>query len=476
MRSLSPVKTSAMPDAAPLLDVFACPRCDKSPLEQRADALHCGGCRTEFPTVSGIPCLFADPASSLGEWRNRLHFELQRLAHDSERLRAELRVADLRALTKRRLDILLAATESHRKSLQQLLAPLDVQSTQGSYESHLALRTRLPIDQALGTYYANVHRDWGWGDEENAASLQQIRLALAASAPSGSSGGDIGDTLVLGSGASRLAYDMHMALKAPRTVALDFNPLLILIAQSAVSGTPLDLYEFPLAPKSIENVAVLRTLRAPEPVRAGLSFVLADVLRAPFRNASFDTVVTPWLIDIVGEDLPLLAARINRLLKKGGRWVNFGSLAFDHPQHSRCYSPQETIDIVEHCGFRSPEVQEAIIPYMCSPASRHGRRELTFTFASVKSEDASTPPRSRALPDWIVTGREPVPLLPSFRTQALSTQIYSFIMSLIDGRRSVADMAAILEERKLMTRQEAEPAIRNFLTRMYDDSQRRKEF
>jgi hypothetical protein len=47
---------------------------------------------------------------------------------------------------------------------------------------------------------------------------------------------------------------------------------------------------------------------------------------------------------------------------------------------------------------------------------------------------------------------------------------------LIDGRRSVADMASILEDRKLMTRQEAEPAIRNFLIRMYDDSQRRREF
>jgi uncharacterized protein YbaR (Trm112 family) len=476
MRSIFPVKTFIMPDAAPLLDIFACPRCDKSPLEQRTNALHCGGCRTEFPSIGGIPCLFADPASSLGEWRNRLHFELQRLAHDSERLRAELRPADLHALTKRRLEVLLAATESHRKSLQQLLAPLDVQSMQGSYESHLALRTRLPIDQALGTYYANVHRDWAWGDEENAASLQQIRLALAASAQTGNSADAIGNTLVLGSGASRLAYDMHMAFIPPRTVALDFNPLLLLIAKSAVSGTPLDLYEFPLAPKSIDDVAVLRTLRAPEPVRAGLSFVLADVLRAPFCNASFDTVVTPWLIDIVGEDLTVLAARVNCLLKKGGRWVNFGSLAFDHPQHSRCYSAQETIDIVETCGFHTPEIQEAIIPYMSSPASRHGRRELTFTFAAVKADDASPPQRSKALPDWIVTGREPVPLLPSFRTQALSTQIYSFIMSLIDGRRSVADMASILEDRKLMTRQEAEPAIRNFLIRMYDDSQRRREF
>jgi hypothetical protein len=113
---------------------------------------------------------------------------------------------------------------------------------------------------------------------------------------------------------------------------------------------------------------------------------------------------------------------------------------------------------------------------MCSPASRHGRQEIVFTFCAAKRDDARKPARHVALPDWIVTGTEPVPLLPSFQTQALSTQIYSFIMSLIDGRRTIADMALLLEQKKLMSRLEAEPAIRNFLTRMYDDSQRQAGF
>jgi hypothetical protein len=80
------------------------------------------------------------------------------------------------------------------------------------------------------------------------------------------------------------------------------------------------------------------------------------------------------------------------------------------------------------------------------------------------------------LPDWLVTGNEPVPLTQSFRTQAMTTQIYAFIMSLIDGKRSIEDMAKILEQQKLMTRKEAVPAIRSFLTRMYDDSQRQQGY
>lgn len=57
-----------------------------------------------------------------------------------------------------------------------------------------------------------------------------------------------------------------------------------------------------------------------------------------------------------------------------------------------------------------------------------------------------------------------------------STQICSYVMSLMDGKRTISDMAKILEQQKLMTRQEAEPAIRTFLMRMYDDSQRNSGF
>ena len=80
------------------------------------------------------------------------------------------------------------------------------------------------------------------------------------------------------------------------------------------------------------------------------------------------------------------------------------------------------------------------------------------------------------MPDWIVSGDEPVPLTPSFRQQAMTTQIYSFIMSLIDGKRSIKDMSVVLESQKLMTKEEAEPAIRSFMAKMYDDSTRQSRF
>ena len=199
-------------------------------------------------------------------------------------------------------------------------------------------------------------------------------------------------------------------------------------------------------------------------------------MRAPFSDQSFDTVVTPWLIDIITEDLPVLAARINNLLTENGRWVNFGSLAFASPQRSRRYSPEETKAIVAECGFSDPYVSQKTIPYMCSPASRHGRQEKVFSFSAYKERAVKKPQRHKALPDWIVTGKEPVPASASFRTQAMTTQVYSFMMSLIDGKRSIKDMALVLAQQKLMSKEESEPAIRSFLTKMYDDSQKQSGF
>jgi len=77
-----------------------------------------------------------------------------------------------------------------------------------------------------------------------------------------------------------------------------------------------------------------------------------------------------------------------------------------------------------------------------------------------------------ALPDWIVKGDSPVPLSESFQMQAASTRIHAFLMSLIDGKRSLRGIAAVVEQQQLMSAAEAESAIRSFLIKMYEDSQR----
>jgi hypothetical protein len=442
-------------------DLLACPRCDGPLVEQNA-AWRCAGCDVDFPRLGGIPWLFAEPNAALGEWRGRLHFSLQKLERERLEVTAALADSKLRPATRARLECLERATRDHAARLRTLLAPLELEQHAASYETYLALRTRLPADQGLTTYYANIHRDWCWGDAENDASFDVLATLLRDEQP--------GRTLVLGSGAGRLAYDLHARTTALLTVALDFNPLLSLVADTLARGATLELYEFPLAPRG--EPALLRSLAAPAAARPGLVQMLADVHRAPFRRGAFDVVVTPWIVDILPERFDALCARVNALLGDGGRWLNFGSLSFHTGGPAARYGVDECQAALDDNGFVDVTIDERELPYLSSPASRHARNERVVAWSARKQRAVKKVPRYQALPEWLVRGTDAVPLSESFRSQAAATRIHAFLMSLIDGRRSIKDMAKLVVEQRLMTVDEAEPAIRSFLIKMHDDARR----
>lgn len=451
-----------MADAPQLADLLACPRCDAALAPAQRDGFECRGCQVHYPLLDGLPFLFAAPHAARGEWQARVHHELRRLAARAEKLDTELSGNPLLPLTRERLEWVRDACRDQHGKLTSLMSPLLAGSEAAARETYIALRTRLPSDQGLNTYYQNVHRDWAWGDKENAAALDIVASLLPA-AP--------GKVLVLGAGAGRLAYDTHRYTAAELTVALDFNPLLFGIAARLGRGETVELWEFPIAPRRARDHAVLRKLEA-EGVRPGLEFVLGDALRAPFNKGSFDAVITPWLVDILPVDFAELAARINYLLAPAGRWVNFGSLAFDPPAEAQRLTLEECVATLEQNGFSDVEHREDQIPYMCSPASRHGRVEEAVSFRATKSRHRKAPHRYQSLPEWLVTGKEAVPALPAFQLQAASNRIFAFVMGLIDGKRSIDDMAQLLESQRLMQKQEADGVIRDFLTRMYEDSRR----
>src|SRR5690606_32054185 len=148
----------------------------------------------------------------------------------------------------------------------------------------------------------------------------------------------------------------------------------------------------------------------PAPARDGLAYVLGDVHRPPFRHGAFDTVVTPWLVDILPERFDTLCARVNALLATDGRWLNFGSLSFHDADPAARYGLEECLAALADHGFDDIAIDEREIPYLCSPASRHARRERVVAWSATKRRDVKRIPRYHALPDWIVRGTEPVPL------------------------------------------------------------------
>lgn len=446
--------TEIADELAPLL---VCPRCATA----LAD-LRCSACQVDFPVHDGIPWLFADPAAAVSDWRNRWQLAVERLRADLGRVqRALAGNPGPRPATRRRLETLATGYAAQQQHLDAILAPLRV-AHGGSLETLLALRTRLPPAQGIFSYDANVHRDWCWGGDECRAAVDAVRGALDGREPE--------RVLVLGSGAGRLAYDLHQQTTARVTVALDLNPLLAYVGRRASLGERIPLVEFPLAPTAPEAAALARTLAAPEPARAGLQFVLADALRAPLLPGSFDLVVTPWLLDVIDEHPDIALRRVNALLADGGTWINQGSVAFDGPDPAARLTLEELIEAAEAAGFDGVHADDQRLPYMDCPDSRHGRIETIVTLRARKAQSVDAPGKRRSLPDWIVEGRTPVPALPAFQTQAMTTRMHAFLMSLIDGKRSLKDMAQVLEAQRLMPRQEAETALRGFLARMHEEA------
>jgi hypothetical protein len=422
----------------------------------------CGACSSGYPVLGEIPWLFPDPRQALAEWRGRASLLTQYLASEAAAMRAALPGTAV-AATRRRLEHVAAGHDAQIERLRALLEPLGLDQAGISEAAHQALGTRLPTEQGLTNYYVNLHRDWCWGEEENAGSLAALGAALGGLA-------GLGRTLVQGSGAGRLAYDLHAGGDAPLTVATDFNPLLLFAARELYAGRPVELYEFPIAPRGLLDGAVARTLTSPGPARAGLELVAGDALQPPFADGAFDTVVTPWFVDIIGEPFARIAARINLLLKPGGRWVNFGSLAFSRAAHADRIGLEEALEMMPRAGFAAPAVRETTLPYMRSPASRHARIESTVTWVAEKTGAAEEHPRNRVWPDWLLQAEKPVPRTAAFEMRQVSSRVHAFLLALINGERSMRDMARVLVEQRLASAQEAEAQVRIFLTRLYEET------
>lgn len=445
------------------IELLCCPRC-RGPLVPGARPT-CGSCRIEFPLVGGLPWLFAEPEAALGEWRARLHAFLDGVDQQAQCYRAALDDCVPRAKSRNRLKLLSSACTDHARRLRALLAPLGVDAGAAAPEVYRALGVAVPASQGLTSYYANLHRDWSWGESENEEGYRLLDEALGADEP--------GRTLLLGVGAGRLAYDFHVRRRPDTLVAADLNPLLLLAAQRLFEGSPLELYEFPIAPKDIGSHAILRRLQAPGPVPPGLHLVFADVTRGAFAPRAFDTVVTPWLIDILDEDFEAFARRLNGWLRPGGRWVNSGSLSFRGDEPARRYSLEEVLEIVAGAGFTAVDTREDVIPYLCSPASRHARREGVVTFTATKCDEAAVPAGPGNRPEWLERTDLPVPLSPEIAARQLELRVLAHVTSLVDGRRSVHDVAQVLVRQRLMSAAEAEPAVQGFLARWHAEARSR---
>ncbi len=449
-----------------LAEKLSCPVCS-SPIQVDQKGLRCPSCSASFPVWGDFPWVFTQVGEWKADWHQRFRFYLQQLTQEIQSIKLELTIPDLLSRTKERLQHLIQAkTEQHRE-LEKLFEPLLLQEGP-TYEQQLATGTPLPESQQLMGYYGNILRDWGWGDEENKLAEDLLASILGPN--------PLGTMLVLGSGPSRLAYDLHRRLGGQDTIALDINPFYLLVAERMLAGRNLNLYDFPIAPTHSKAFATKVKCKAPEAIKKGFHFLMADAMNPCFQSASIDTLVTPWLIDIVPQDFRSFAKKLNRILKPGARWLNFGSTVFHHRLQHLCYSREEIPDILEENGFAVLQVEETLLPYLRSPSSCQERSEKVFTFLARKVAEVDPGPAFTPIPNWLTDPEQPIPLQTDIQQQMVVNLTLAQVLAHVDGERNLRQIAEALAPGFGLPTGDMIPMLRRVFSRYIEGRGRQMNF
>lgn len=383
-----------------------------------------------------------------------------------ERLRHARDEGNCGKVGRQRIAQLLHARESHRNQIGDILSPLELDSIDWPADSASLLQGKLPRSQGLSSYINNVFRDWAWDNGENEAMFSAVDNVLRVERNK-----TLGSVLTLGAGACRLPYEIHQRYSPELSVALDFNPLLLHIASHVMQGDQIPLYEFPLAPLNAASFAILHELSAPAvPAEDNFHFLLADAANPPIRDGSFDTVVTPWLIDIIPQDLRTFMPQVNRCLAEGGTWINSGSLAFFHRDESWRYSEEEVLELLEQNGFEILAAERQTVPYLQSPHSGYGRVEKVFSFSARKIDNVDIPSPSVYLPRWILDTALPVPSSTEAAVSSSHHLLKAQVLATIDGKRTIKQIGRILARQYGLGQRETIHAVQRILIEAWEQS------
>jgi len=419
--------------AATVAEVAQCPRCEGQ-LEVNGAALRCRACGTTFPNLGEVPMLVTDREALVRTWRAQLAAFEAMMERTALELQSELGRFDLLPSTRQRLEQIANANRSNRGTVSALFAAAGITADPIALER---AESQKGEGARIVQYFEQALRDWGWaGVAQNSASLARL-LGVAGG------GRLLGRTLVLGAGTARLAYDLHGALAPELTIALDLDPFVVLVAHRVLFENGVTLVETPIDPATPDGSAVPRQLQRHAEPPQNFACLLADAFEPPFADGSFDTIVTPWFIDVAAEDFRDVIGLVSQLLRPDGRWLNDGPLLYKTSNFDLRYSQQEVLELVRLAGFRIDAQEAREISYLHSPDSAHARTENVLSFCATKGEPAVDEADS-ATPNWIVLRHLNV---PAFRRAASSAPPrVAQILNLADGSRCINEISAAMEE------------------------------
>lgn len=421
----------------------------------------------KYPVVGDIPWLFPDPKITLGDWRGRCHVLLDQLENEIESLKVALKQTSS-VLARQRLETTRTLKIRNVEMLKRVLEPLKPNLKMNAATKN-AIGYRLPLRQGLLGYFPNLIRDWSLGFQNENDVLFEATLKILQETKPVRSENEF-RVLVLGAGAARLAYDFAHKFPKASVVAFDLNPMLLLAAKSINDGKKIQAVEYSVSPKDSSNPGRTVELSAPHGPAKNLQFVFGDVYALPFPQATFDVVLTPWLIDILPRKFDLLAQSIARVTSPNGIWLNSGSWHFSFSNEIDNLGLDEATEIAEQNGWNKRLSNQFEIPYLQSAFDSHRRFETITQFSF---ERTAQPAAGRPTVDdravWIQNPNLIVPAASIFNEGSTTHAVKALVLSLVDGQRTLKEIAQIVGTENGLPPEEALEATIVFFDRYLKD-------
>lgn len=442
-------------------DLLVCPQCGADCHSGLCvQEQYCSTCEQYFFDLAGMPCWFAEGVAHKQRWQSQLALWIQQTTKALEQ--THLPPALLPAIKER----------LHREKAfnQKLISSIETLAKDIDLEPKIFLDYTKVDSSRLLQYYQLFLRDWawqetsGWALDQESETVREFKRIAAALKPVNK---PLGRVLVLGAGAGRLSVDIHHHLKPELTVAFDINPLLLgsahrLIQQHKSWSIPEifphpqigyhSVAEWPMAEKAPNN---------PEAWYA----MIGDAWQAPFKAHSFDTVITPWFLDVNGRGITESIGLVQHLLKPKGVWINSGPLLYsqDRPPHER-YNHDEVVQLLALARFDLQHQAHTTSAYMQSPLADEHRVDQVWTFSAIAPESMASPKHAENAentPAWLVLPHINIPLDQTLNDHG--NPVLKQLVTLVDGERSINDIAAIMQPNLGPDKEAKEVVLRAFI-------------
>lgn len=454
---------------SPLSEFFICPTC-KATAQEGFDlsSEKCHQCKNRFFSISDVLCCFPSGLAQKELWQHLLASAMEDRSATFEQLQGQLKLPSLSLFTRQRLNLFKEFTDQRTAEIFDLLKGAGITpKKEKKFEGYSA--------KSLFDYHDLLLRDWGWQpldgtsdnyrvySDENKLAFETVKTALQklnkqSQAENKTTSQQPTRILVIGSGAGRLSWDIHCLIKPEITVALDFNPVLSLVPyyliRKRATISSVEIRRFPRFGLPTLHHWQLKCPEHEQTLHDTWYPLIADAWSMPFADNAFDLVITPWFLDINGRDVKELIPLVEKTLVPGGYWLNYGPFLYrqETPEHEK-YTSAEIREFLALSRFELLYQAFNTQPYIHSPLSERGRLEESWCFLAQAPKnklhladagdfkERSIDPEQ--VPPWLVMKHLPV---PRFNRSQFPPELSS-IAQLIDGKRSVNDIVAILAQR-----------------------------